>query len=83
MSERHRKTGQGLSGNDMEEIEMSNSPGQSRQKAHKKSGFHLPHYEHVGLHPSPDTSAISANYLAEWIQSCELYYPLQLLAVEG
>lgn len=76
MSERHRKTGQGSAGNDMEDIEMSTSPVQSQQKPHKKSGFHLPHYEHVSLHHSIDTSAILADYPVEWIQSCELHYPL-------
>ncbi|KAL8796374.1 MAG: hypothetical protein Q9195_001281 [Heterodermia aff. obscurata] len=48
MSGRHRKTAQGPAGHDMEDIEMSTSPGQSQQKEHKKFGFHLPHYEHNG-----------------------------------
>ena len=83
MSERYRKSGQGSAGNDMEDIEMSTSPGQSQQKANKKSGFHLPHYEHVSLHPGTATSTILADYVAEWIQSCELPYPPDLLVVEG
>ena len=76
MSERHRKTGQSSAGNDTENIEMTTSPGQNQQKAPKKFGFHLPRYEHVSLHPSTDISVISADYLAEWIQSCELHYDL-------
>ena len=50
MSERHRKFDHGSAGNGMEDIELSTSPGQSQQKAHKKFGFHLPRYEHVSLY---------------------------------
>lgn len=47
MPGRHRHPAQAPIGDDMQDIEMSDYPGQSQAKARKKRGFHLPDYSHL------------------------------------